>query len=118
MDPKLSPCPFCGETIDPDSEESWQFGGGGPPPRYSVRCYSCGAEGPYGHGKIRNDHAGAQQDAALLWNKAQRPSAIEDVRRLQNEVSDLRGFIEGMKAHVLGAAKMYGASVSASERQI
>lgn len=39
---------------------------------------------------------------------------IEEVRRLENEVSDLQGFIDGMKPHVLAAAKMYGATAKAS----
>lgn len=40
---------------------------------------------------------------------------VAEVRVLENEVSDLRGFIDGMKRHVLSAAKMYGAEVSAEE---
>lgn len=45
-----------------------------------------------------------------------RPASLDEVamaaqiRILENEVSDLRGFIDGMKRHVLAAAEMYGAA--------
>jgi Lar family restriction alleviation protein len=78
---ELKPCPFCGETPNVESEETWDFGGDGPPPRYSVRCDTCGARGPHGHGKFRKDYAGAQVNAAQLWNKAPRASAETEVDR-------------------------------------
>lgn len=69
----IKPCPFCGEQINPESEESWYFFGEGPPPGYTVRCDSCGAQGPYGYGKFRKDHAGGQANAVERWNEAPRP---------------------------------------------
>lgn len=63
------PCPFCFASIDPDSEESWHFNGGGPPPQYQVRCDCCGAQGPYGSGQTRGDYAGAREEAIREWNR-------------------------------------------------
>lgn len=66
--PEVEPCPHCREPIV-EGEESWYFRGAGPPPSYAVRCDSCGAQGPYGNGKFRGDHAGAQAAAISLWNE-------------------------------------------------
>lgn len=46
---------------------------------------------------------------ARLAADAKRIEELErELERCSNEVSDLRGFINGMKRHVAAAAKMYG----------
>jgi hypothetical protein len=40
-----------------------------------------------------------------------RLAIIAEYNRTRNEADDLRGFIDGIKPHVLAAAAMYGASV-------
>lgn len=69
-------CPFCRAAIDLHSVESWYFRGDGPPPSYAVRCDSCGAQGPYGNGTRRKDHAGAKAAALRLWNQLARASDL------------------------------------------
>jgi hypothetical protein len=67
---KPSNCRFCKEPINLEGSEAFWFNGDGPPPCYAVRCDSCGAQGPYGYGKFRGDHAGAQTEAVERWNEA------------------------------------------------
>lgn len=51
-----------------------------------------------------------------IWDAAQREMKIDN-KRLSDEVSDLRGFIDGMRPHVLTAAAMYGSHPKPSEKQ-
>lgn len=65
--PLPDPCPFCGEGFDRETAEFY-YNGPGSPPSYMVTCGWCGAYGPHGHGRERDDHYGAKEDAIRLWN--------------------------------------------------
>jgi len=63
---KAKSCPFCLKSVEPELE--FRFNGEGPPPSYMVYCGWCGAVGPHGNGKCRGDHAGAKDNAIIVWN--------------------------------------------------
>lgn len=90
----IDPCPFCRESIDQNGDESWYFRGDGPPPSYAVRCDSCGAQGPYGNGKFRKDHAGAQAEAVRLWNECARVALRAATGTVLATLRDLRHVAE------------------------
>lgn len=90
----IDPCPFCRESIDQNGDESWYFRGDGPPPSYAVRCDSCGAQGPYGNGKFRKDHAGAQAEAVRLWNECARVALRAATGTVLATLRDLRDVAE------------------------
>lgn len=46
--------------------------------------------------------------AGVRASQADRDAVWQHVRQLQNEVEDLRAFIDGMRSHVKAAASMYG----------
>jgi len=65
--PDPAPCPFCGWQKRETSELTYQ--GYGPPPGYAMVCGNCGAEGPMGTGKARDDHYNAHIAAVVRWNE-------------------------------------------------
>jgi len=68
----IKPCPFCKSIMIEDgmgiTELSFEYGGHGPPPMYSLRCEECGCVGPSGLGRCRDDHYGAKEQAIVAWN--------------------------------------------------
>ena len=58
-------CPFCGNAL---TYTELFYNGYGPPPSYMVMCGHCGAQGPHSHGRERDDHFGAREDAIRQWN--------------------------------------------------
>lgn len=68
----VEPCPFCGAKMAEDgmtiADLEFDFNGEGPPPSYALRCGNCGMSGPFGLGRMRDDHYGAKEHAIELWN--------------------------------------------------
>lgn len=62
---KPDDCPFCGYA---QLFQELYYNGSGPPPSYMVACGNCGATGPHSHGRERDDHFGAREDAVRRWN--------------------------------------------------
>lgn len=73
IDPKLKPCPFCGEQQDLQCDNTWT-------PYYRVACCNCTSEGPTGSGPGSSGyfrtkkactaaHQEAFDSAIERWNK-------------------------------------------------
>ena len=76
------PCPACEDNIA--YEDGLHSNGSGQPPSYQVCCGNCGASGPYGRGRRRNDHDGAKNDAITEWNAMPRKPTVIVINNKDN----------------------------------